>query len=503
MRGIPALDLPAIDVHSIPMKRILCFFALTASVLAQPFQATGFKVGEMSHDSVIVWTRLTQHEVANGADGIMPTFVDKAGKTFTGDGYSKPTKNMDPKEIRWPEGKGIADMRYAAPGAPGTTGLRYRPVGTELWTNTSNLPVDPEADYIRQVLLTGLQPGTRYELEVRARALNSRKIAHVERGHFTTAPALDVAAPVRFAVTTGQAFHDQDRDDGFQIYRTLLKQDTPDFFVHTGDIVYYDRMAKTLDLARWHWHRTYSRPTNLDFHREVGSYFIKDDHDTWTNDSWPGQRSNMGSFTWDQGIATFKEQVPMGENTWRTRRWGRDLQIWMVEGRDFRSPNPDPDGPNKTIWGKQQFDWLRASVSESKATFRVLISPTPIVGPDRSGKNDNHANSGFTHEGQQVRDFLSSQSNLVVVCGDRHWQYHSVDPKTGLREYCCGPTSNEHAGGWDQSNYRPEIHKFLRVKGGYLSGEVARAGDDATLTFRFHGVQGSVHFEDTLTTPAP
>ena len=42
----------------------------------------------------------------------------------------------------------------------------------------------------------------------------------------------------------------------------------------------------------------------------------------------------MGAFTFDQGKAVFLEQVGMGERTYRTVRWGKDLQVWMVEGRD-------------------------------------------------------------------------------------------------------------------------------------------------------------------------
>ena len=116
----------------------------------------------------------------------------------------------------------------------------------------------------------------------------------------------------------------------------------------------------------------------------MASYFIKDDHDTWKNDCWPSMQSvYLGDFTFDQGKAIFLEQVPMGAKTYRTVRWGKDLQIWMVEGRDFRSPNTDPDGPDKTIWGAEQKAWFKRTVEESDATFRVLISPTPVVGPDR------------------------------------------------------------------------------------------------------------------------
>jgi alkaline phosphatase D len=226
---------------------------------------------------------------------------------------------------------------------------------------------------------------------------------------------------------------------------------------------------------------------------------MKDDHDTWTNDCWPSMASRgMFQFTFKQGLKIFPQQVPMGKSTYRTVRWGKDLQIWMVEGRDFRSANNAPDGPEKTIWGAEQMAWFKKSVAASDAAFRVLISPTPIVGPDRDNKRDNHSNKVFTHEGDQLRAFIAKQKNMVVVCGDRHWQYLSVHPKTGVREYSCGPASNQHAGGWRQSDFRKDIHQYLNVTGGFLSGTVERKKGQPTLTFRWHDVKGKVLREDAL-----
>ncbi len=76
-------------------------------------------------------------------------------------------------------------------------------------------------------------------------------------------------------------------------------------------------------------------PFQRNFHNNVASYFIKDDHETLKNDCWPGQ--SYGDITWEDGLEIFREQVPMGEKTYRTIRWGKDLQIWLVEGRDYRS----------------------------------------------------------------------------------------------------------------------------------------------------------------------
>ena len=116
-------------------------------------------------------------------------------------------------------------------------------------------------------------------------------------------------------------------------------------------------------MARYHWQRIYSLPRLVDFHRQVPGYWEKDDHDTLSNDAWPTLKPRMMlPLTWEQGLALFKEQVPMGEKTYRTVRWGKGLQIWMVEGRDFRSPNNAPDGPEKTIWGHAQREWLMKSI---------------------------------------------------------------------------------------------------------------------------------------------
>ena len=173
-------------------------------------------------------------------------------------------------------------------------------------------------------------------------------------------------------------------------------------------------------------------------------YWEVDDHDSWANDGWPTIHAPwLNPLTFEEGFNIYREQVPMGERTYRTVRWGKGLQIWMVEGRLYRSPNTLEDGPQKTIWGKDQLAWLKRTILESDASFRVLISPTPIVGPDRGeGKNDNHSNLAFAYEGNHFRKWTKDQQleNFYTVCGDRHWQYMSIDPTSSLREFSCGPS---------------------------------------------------------------
>ena len=134
-------------------------------------------------------------------------------------------------------------------------------------------------------------------------------------------------------------------------------------------------------------------------------------------------------------------------------------------------------------------------MSESDATWKVLISPTPIVGPDRGAKNDNHANPGFRHEGDEIRPWFRQNlpDNFFVICGDRHWQYHSVHPETGLNEFSVGPASDAHAEG--TPGLDKKYHRFHRVKGGFLSVDLFDRDGKSFIRFQHRDVHGSVVHE--------
>ena len=208
-----------------------------------------------------------------------------------------------------------------------------------------------------------------------------------------------------------------------------------------------------------------------------------------------------GELTFAAGQQIFREQAPIGNQSYRTFRWGRDLQIWFTEGRDFRSPNKMPDGPEKTIWGPEQKAWFKRTIQESDATWKVLISPTPLVGPDRPTKNDNHSNQGFAHEGNELREWIRGHvpENFFVVCGDRHWQYHSVHPDYGTQEFSVGPASDSHAGGTPGED--PQYHRFHKVQGGFLAVELRNAEQNRTIVFQLRNVNGGVAYEAAFQRP--
>jgi alkaline phosphatase D len=470
--------------RTIALSCLIVFLAGACAEAQDVHLGNGIKIGEVRHDSAIIWTRLTRHAKRNldGAD-------------FTAAAKKKHTRPTQAQQI--PSGKTLDEMIYALPGKAGDVRVLYRKTDQDDWTQGDWWAVDPEADFTRQIRLAGLEAATRYRIRVQARPRGQKTPSAEMEGRFITAEESNEPQRVVFCVNTGQHWTRHDAGHaGFAIYPEMRKLD-PSFYVHTGDIVYYDSnwpQSTTAALARYKWHRTYGADNAVEFHRQVASYFIKDDHDTLRNDCWPGQ--SFGDLTWEQGLALFREQVPMGDKTYRTIRWGKDLQIWLVEGRDYRSSNRAPDGPDKTIWGKEQKQWFFRTVEASDATFRILISPTPIVGPDRGGKKDNHANKVFAHEGNELRSFIAKQKNMFVICGDRHWQYVSQDPETGVKEFSCGPMTDRHAGGFSNSN-RQEMHKYLNVVGGFLSVTVDRANREPRAVFRHHATDGKVLNEVT------
>lgn len=424
--------------------------------------ASGCRVGEVSHDSAIIWTRLTA-EADRRWNGIVPSPLT-----------SKPREFSESPAIP------ASDWEGAVPGIAGQVRVHVSPVpnSTADAISTPWKTVEASADFTAQFAVSGLLPGRRYYYVAEGRRSEGSPSARSDVGTFRTAPKADEWADLWFSVVTCQMYYQRDERDGFRIYRTMANlppifSGYPDFIVETGDNVYYDRdnpRAKTPDLCRLHWQRMFSLPLLREFLRQVPAYWQKDDHDSMFDDSYPGLDAPwISPLTYEQGARIFREQAPIGEKPYRTFRWGKGVQIWLPEGRDFRSPDEDPDGPNKTLWGAEQKAWLKETLLASDATFKIIVSQTPIVGPDSREQTDNLADTGFFTEGNEFRTWVRDHGlrNLYVIAGDRHWQYASTDPKTGMREFACGPTADPMV--LNGPGYNPNYHSFYRDGAGFVS----------------------------------
>lgn len=354
---------------------------------------------------------------------------------------------------------------------PGAAGFgRFEISTSESFADARQTPwirATPEGDFIVKAWVDGLRPGTGYHYRA-VYGIDTAKTQRSATGSFRTLPAPGTAARVNFVLascanyaffrdgTKGKpGYQGPDRELGYPALEPLARL-RPDFVIIDGDCVYYDHpaanRAQTVEQLRRKWHEQYVMPRFVSLFRTVPTYWMKDDHDYRMNDSDPA-----GDYapSHDLGIAMFREQTAIvnpadrAAVTYRTHRVGRDLQLWMVEGRDYRSPNRMEDGPGKTIWGAEQKAWLQRTLKASDATFKILVSPTPLVGPDDGNKRDNHVNPrGFRHEGEAFLAWLKENGILpgrfFVICGDRHWKYHSKHP-TGYEEITCGALNRENS----------------------------------------------------------
>lgn len=439
------------------------------------FFTTGCKTAEVTPTSVILWTRLCGQEKPN------PVTHQRRESVFR-------------HPVDFDENSPVAQMDGAVQGTPGqvrATLARGTKRIQSAWYEAGS-----EQDFTVRVPFGTLKPGTEYSVLWEGRPDAKGAIATTTT-HFTTAPDEKVSQPLQLVTSTCQYFwsHD-DAERGFKTYDSMARLN-PDFFVQTGDYVYYDKpgpLAKNLEKARHKWHAMDAWPALRDFYKKVPTYMLKDDHDLLDDDADPASPA-YGDLTFEEGLSVWRENVPLADKPYRTFRWGKDLQIWLTEGREYRTPNKTADNPGKTIWGEEQKKWFKQTVEASDATFKILFSPTPIVGPDRDKKTDNHANAAFQTEGTWLRKYLAAQKNMYVVNGDRHWQYVSVDAETGLMEFGSGPVSDFHAQGWPEDDVRPE-HQFLRVKGGFMGVKVFRENGTLMAVFTHYNVEGKqVHEE--------
>jgi alkaline phosphatase D len=468
-----------------------------------PYDALGELVGEVTDRSALVRARLTARPERNARGYSVPI-------------YRHSLTLEESLAIRIPEGMAVADLEGACPGKAGLVRIRFgNDPGLARGRATEWVEVGPARDFSCRVRLEDLDADTTYHYAAEMRALSGAGTRQGVPGRFRTAPRPERWSDVRFAVVTCQDYACRDTLGGYRTYRALGRLG-PSFLVHTGDNVYYDidlPVATSVELARFHWHRIYSQSTVRELFHQTPGYWLKDDHDVFEDDCWPTRPpSRVAPMTYRDLAPVFTEQVPVGDVPYRRFRWGRGLEIWLLEGRDFRSPNPDPDGPAKTLWGAAQMAWLKETLRASDAAFRIVISPLCIVGPGGGpgrrvfqypeGGADSHGDGGYGHEGRAFRAWVrdSRLRNLVVLCGDRHWQYHSVDPETSLHEFCSGPVCDLHAAKDAVEDRR--YHRFFRAQGGFLSAAVAGSEGLPRLAIRLHDVDGAVVHEAAFGTSA-
>ncbi|HKC07718.1 MAG TPA: alkaline phosphatase D family protein [Methylomirabilota bacterium] len=352
----------------------------------------------------------------------------------------------------------------------GEVTVRYEPLGRAAAAEAGpagargDIRVEPSRHLTGKLLLQPLEPATRYRYTATQNAAETA-------GEFVTAPAATDARPVRFSWSgdLGARGHCRKPGDGYAIFRALAK--TPaDFFLFVGDTIYADHVCGEAEhvpgydfVARrladfWAKHR-YNRedPAVQAYFRGTSVYAIWDDHEVRDDFSGPAEP------LMEPGRRAFIDYFPIRPpreepgRLYRQFRWGGLLEVFILDTRQYRSPNAVPDGPGKTMLGVAQRRWLVDAVAGSTAVWKVVVSSVPLSVPtgDRARDSWSNANArgvpeghgtGFAMERDAILRALRGRGvkNLVVLAGDVHHAElirHHPTPDWSFHEFIAGPLS--------------------------------------------------------------
>jgi alkaline phosphatase D len=375
-------------------------------------------------------------------------------------------------------------------------------------------------DWTGQVRLTGLTPGRRYSYRVRFGS-GGRSA----RGSFKTPPAESKAAPVRLAFGGDVAGQNVCRDavEGFPILDTINAW-RPDLFVGLGDMIYADNactatgmygnsqlpgdFGPAIDLAGFWAHWRYNR-ADRSSQRLLGntSYVgVWDDHEVINDfgpltDTGSGPPYTPGVHLLPIGLQAFLDYTPIGTapRLYRSLRWGRHLELFVLDTRSFRDANFAQDSPEqpKTMLGHEQLAWLESGLASSNATWKVIVSSVPMsipTGFPPTNGRDGWANfdqaTGFENELLEILKFMAENAiqNTVWITTDVHFaeafRYRPFPehPEFAVHEIVTGPLN---AGIFPNRNFDPTLNPEVLFFHGPASPADVTSWDQAKQWFNF------------------
>ncbi len=320
-------------------------------------------------------------------------------------------------------------------------------------------------DLVVQRRVDGLMPATRYRYRWR------HGEQHVE-GEFRTAPREDDPAPVRllWSGDLGGGGYCRHTGHGYPIFRSMAGREA-DFFLFVGDTAYTDSPCRGHDmvpgptapartLADYRAYHRYNREdqTFQAFLRRTPVFAVWDDHDVRNNFAGPSEPRMPAGRRAFLDYWAIAAGDPTATRLYRRVRWGRLLEVFVLDTRQYRSDNREPDGPRKTMLGDAQRRWLVDGVTGSTATWKVVVSSVtlaiPTGRPERrdswTGANilgfSGNGSTGFATERDDIlRAFRRADvKNLIVLAADVHHAEiirHQPHPDWSFHELVAGPLS--------------------------------------------------------------
>ncbi|MFJ5174634.1 alkaline phosphatase D family protein [Streptomyces griseoviridis] len=299
-------------------------------------------------------------------------------------------------------------------------------------------------------------------------------------GRTRTAPAADAAVPgLRFGVVSCANWE----AGWFSAYRHLAARGDLDGWLHLGDYLYeyptgeygtrgtvvrpHTPAHEIITLADYRArHGRHKTDADLQaLHAKAPVVAIWDDHE-FADNAWSGGAVNHtegAEGTWSDRQTAAKqayfEWMPVRPaiegTTYRRLRFGKLAELSLLDLRSFRSQQAatgsgSADDPDRTITGRAQLDWLKAGLSGSDSTWRlvgnsVMISPfavgslaadllaplAKLLGLPREGLALNTDQwDGYTDDRRELLAHLRTHAirNTVFLTGDIHMAWANDVP---------------------------------------------------------------------------
>jgi alkaline phosphatase D len=278
----------------------------------------------------------------------------------------------------------------------------------------------PETGFTARVTLTDLPAGQDVFYRVTFLDLGDMKTASLPvNGRFRTAPTdgRDVSF-MWSGDTAGQGWGIDREWGGMRLYE-VMRGLQPDFFVHSGDMIYADgpiraevplpgggvwrnvvteakaKVAETLDEFRGNYQYNLMDEHVRRFNGEIAQYVQWDDHEVTNNwfhervlDADDRYRIKSAGLLAARAKRAMFEYTPIGdhpgdpERVYRAFHRGPRLDLFMLDMRSHRGPNSENRQPALTdearILGRDQVAWLKRELLASRATWKVLAADMPL-----------------------------------------------------------------------------------------------------------------------------
>jgi alkaline phosphatase D len=261
--------------------------------------------------------------------------------------------------------------------------------------------------------VTGLQPNTRHAYAFLELDAAGTPVRRSPMGLFKTAPRSEDAPPVMFTASSCSK-----RNFTFEPLLRAAELDV-DFHLLLGDTSYNDG-AHDLASFRERWRATLSKPGYPELLSSTHVVATWDDHEI--HDNWEPDRTPVDVVR--AARQAFLEHVPLRAqgrgraNIWRSLRWGRTAEVFMLDLRSEHFPDA-----NQLI-SPTQMDFLKTGLKTSNAVFKIIGNPVPISSVQgvagRVSLRDRWG--GYPSQREEILSFIDHNriQGVLWVSGDVH-----------------------------------------------------------------------------------